>query len=76
MHRLFHRALPTLLSVGLILGSYRGFVALFDEGSTEPRQIYPYKTESLPLADQQELAKGIPVPSEKALTHMLEDYMS
>ena len=76
MHRLFHRALPTLLSVGLILGSYRGFVALFDEGSTEPRQIYPYKTESLPLADQQELAKGIPVTSEKALTHMLDDYMS
>ncbi len=76
MHRLFYRTLPALLCIGLLLGSYRGFVALFEEGSTEPRQIYPYKTESLPLADQQELAKGIPVPSEKALTHMLEDYMS
>ena len=76
MHRMIYRALPVLLCLGLVLGSYRGFVALFDEGNKEPRQIFPYKTESLPLADQQALAKGIPVPSEKALAHMLEDYMS
>lgn len=76
MHRYINKVFSVLLSLGMVLGSYRGFVALFDEGCKEPRQIYPYKTESLPLSDQQDLEKGIPVPSEKALAHMLEDYMS
>ena len=76
MHTIKQRALPLLLSLSLILGSYKGFVALFEEGKSEPRQIYPYKTEVLPEKDQKALRKGIPVPSEKALAHMLEDYMS
>ena len=76
MHRLFHRYLTVVLSLGLILGSFRGYVALFVEGKEEPRQIFPYRTESLPPVDQLALEKGIPVLNEKALQHLLEDFTS
>ena len=76
MHRLFHRFLPVLLSLGLILGSFRGYVALFEEGEEEPRQVFPYRTEALPPADQLALTEGIPVLNEKALQHLLEDFTS
>ena len=76
MHRIFQKRVSIFLVTGLFLGAYRGFVALYEDDNTSPRQIYPYKTESLPLSDQQALEKGIQVPSEKALEHMLEDYMS
>ena len=76
MHRLFHRFLPVLFALGLILGSFRGYVALFEEGKSEPRQIFPYKTETLPPVDQQSLEQGIPVLNEKVLQHLLEDFTS
>ena len=76
MHRLFHRFLPVLLSLGLILGSFRGYVALFEEDKQEPRQVFPYRTDSLPPVDQLALEKGIPVLNEKVLQHLLEDFTS
>lgn len=76
MHRLFHRFLPVLLSLGLILGSFRGYVALFEDGKEEPRQVFPCRTETLPPADQLALEKGIPVLNEKVLQHLLEDFTS
>lgn len=76
MHRIIQRILPLVLSLGLCLGSYRGYVALFDEEDPEPRQIYPYQVATLPAADQAALEKGIPVRSEKHLHHLLEDYLS
>ena len=76
MHRLSQRNISLLLCLGLLLGSFRGFVALFEEGKSEPRQVFPYSVASLPPEDQDALRKGIPVPSEKALQHMLEDFMS
>lgn len=76
MHRILQRSLSLVLSAGLVLGSYRGFVALFEDDKTEPRQIYPYRIESLPEKDQAALEEGIPVRSEKALEHLLEDYLS
>ena len=76
MHRIAQRILPIALSLGLILGSFRGYVALFDDSCQEPRQIYPYQVAALPPADQAALDKGIPIRSEKQLQHMLEDYLS
>ena len=76
MHRITQRILPLVLSLGFILGSFRGYVALFDEESPEPRQVFPYQLAALPPADQEALEQGIPVRSEKHLHHLLEDYLS
>lgn len=76
MHRLSQRILPLLFSLALTLGSFRGYVALFEDDSQEPRQVYPYRIQSLPPADQIALEEGIPVRSEKELQHLLEDFLS
>lgn len=76
MHRLFQRILAPVLMFYLILGSYKGYIALFDEGSTEPRQIFPNQIITLPEEDQQRLAEGILVRSERQLQQLLEDYLS
>ena len=76
MHRMTHRILTLVLALGFILGSFRGYVALFDEGSPEPRQVYPYQIAVLPPVDQAALEKGIPVRNDKQLQHLLEDLLS
>ena len=76
MHRLSQRILPLLMTLGLTLGSFRGYVALFEEENEKPRQVYPYQIHMLPPADQVALEKGIPVRSEKELQHLLEDFLS
>ena len=76
MHRLLQRSLAKLLCLMLTLGSCRGYVALFEEGKEEPRQVFPYRVEILPPSDQAALEKGIPIRSEKELHHLLEDYLS
>ncbi len=76
MHKIPRKYLSCLLTLGLILGSWKGYVALFESGKDTPRQIYPYKISSLPQPDQDALSQGIPVRSEKELAHLLEDYLS
>lgn len=76
MHILSQRILSLLMILGLTLGSFRGYVALFDENREEPRQVFPYQISTLPPADQVALEKGIPVRSEKELQHLLEDFLS
>lgn len=76
MHRLFHRRLSFLLALYLILGSYKGYIALFEEGSTEPRQIFPDPVISLPEEDRKKLEAGIVVRSAYQLQQLLEDYLS
>ena len=76
MHRISQAVCSWLLVLGLTLGSFRGYVALFDENQEEPRQVFPYRISTLPPADQVALEKGIPVRSEKELQHLLEDFLS
>ena len=76
MHRLFQRHLSFLLAMYLILGSYKGYIALFEEGCTEPKQIFPNPVASLPEDDQKLLAEGILVRSRYQLNALLEDYLS
>ena len=64
------------LMMGLLLGSCNGYVALWRSGSEIPVRVYPYSLASLPPADQQALAKGIPVENQQELAHLLEDYLS
>lgn len=59
-----------------LLGTHEGFVALWRDGAPIPAQVFPYRTESLPLSDQQALEKGIRVRSEVELSQLLEDLLS
>ena len=70
------RALAPVLALYVILGSWRGYVALFEPGKTEPRQIFPNQTASLPAADQAALEEGIIVRSDRQLQQLLEDLLS
>lgn len=64
------------LMLYVILGSWKGYVALFEKDSQEPRQIFPMQVAALPLADQAALEKGIIVRNDKKLQELLEDYLS
>lgn len=64
------------LMLGFILGSYKGYVALWDKGASEPRMIYPYQVTSLPPVDQEALEEGIYVRNETELAKLLEDFLS
>ena len=70
------RTLKLLLALYFILGSWKGYVALFESGKEEPRQIFPTKVSSLPDADRLALEAGIEVRSQKKLDQLLEDYLS
>ena len=70
------KALVILALLGFTLGSYKGYVTLWRDGSDDPYQIYPYKVETLPLEDQKDLEAGIHVPGERELQRLLEDYLS
>ena len=70
------RVCSLLLALYLVLGSWKGYVALFQQGQSEPRQIFPTQVSSLPEADQHALEQGIVVRSDKKLQQLLEDYLS
>ena len=70
------RILTAMLALYVILGSWKGYVAIFEKGAAEPRQIFPTQVTSLPPADQQALEKGIIVRNERDLNQLLEDYLS
>ena len=70
------RFLTVCLTLGLILGVHRGYVALWDDGAKEPRRIFPYQAASLPPADQAALERGIRVRSRQELNRLIEDFFS
>jgi len=72
----FPGMLTTAFALYLILGTWKGYVALFQEDATEPRQIFPCKVISLPEADQTALEEGIIIRNERDLNQLLEDYLS
>ena len=64
------------LALYVVLGTWKGYVALFDKGKDEPRQIFPNTVASLPAEDQAALEKGIVVRNDRQLRQLLEDYLS
>lgn len=64
------------LFLAFLLGSHKGYIALWKNGSPEPVRIFPYRVTSLPPADQQALEQGISVDSRQELVQLLEDYLS
>lgn len=60
----------------LLLGTYRGYIALWNDSVVEPCRIYPYKSSLLPESEQDKLANGIPIRDEEHLHSLLQDYLS
>ena len=46
------------------------------DGGAEPAQVFPYRAEMLPTADQQALEQGIHFDTRAELADILEDYLS
>ena len=70
------RLILSWITLSVIVGCWKGYLAVYREGQTEPWQIYPCKVASLPEADRLALEEGIPVRSPRALQQLLEDYLS
>lgn len=74
---MIERRIPAaLLALYVILGCWKGYVALFEPGKEEPRQIFPTQVITLPETDRQALEAGIPVRNQRDLDALLEDYLS
>ena len=73
---LWKRRFSYFLALYLLLGSWKGYVALFEKGNEEPRQIFPCPVDTLPEEDQKKLEQKISILSPKALQEVLEDYLS
>ena len=73
---LWKRNLSLLVMLYLLLGSWKGYVALFENGKEEPRQIFPCPVDTLPEEDQAALQEKIPIRNQRALQQALEDYLS
>lgn len=57
-------------------GLHNGYLALLDSRDSQPVQVFPYRAELYPEADQEALRHGIPVTSQKMLSRLMEDYLS
>ena len=65
-----------LLCAMFLLGSHKGYLALWKDDRPEPFQIFPVKVDSFPESDQKKLSEGIPARSELELSSLLEDFLS
>lgn len=63
-----------LMTAVLLLGIKDGYVALWKDEDPQPWKILPLRSDSLPVADQLMLKKGIVIRSERELWELLEDY--
>ena len=70
------RTVSLFVTLAVVVGCWKGYVALFTPGATEPKQIFPTMVASLPLADQQALESGILIRNQRDLEQLLEDYLS
>lgn len=67
--------LTQLLILGFLLGIQDGCIALWRDGNPDP-EVFPYRAEHLPIADQKALEKGIFIAGEEELARLIEDYLS
>lgn len=68
--------LQMFVLVSFLLGIQDGYIALWEEGSTEPLHVFPYRAEMLPPADRAALENGIKIDEKSELFQILEDYLS
>lgn len=72
----FRHILGCILAFGFLLGTCRGYLALWKDGNPEPVQIFPVPADTLPEADRHALAEGIRARSQLELDEILETYLS
>ncbi len=70
------KLLSSFLALYLVLGTWKGYLALFQAGETEPQQIFPRTADSLPDTDRVLLEEGIVIRNDRDLQSILEDYLS
>lgn len=76
MRKKINNSALVAMLLSMVLGSWKGYVAIFNQGDAEPRQIFPYTVASLPPTDQDALNQGIFVRTERQMQQLLEDYLS
>ena len=59
-----------------LLGIKDGHIALWKDGNPEPVEIFPFRADMLPTADQELLRRGIQIDSSADLAELLQDYLS
>ena len=65
-----------MMLTALILGVFRGRLALWNNTAPLPARIYPCYISMLPMVDQQKLEYGIPIENGSKLHRLLQDYLS
>ena len=58
------------------LGEWKGQLALFEEGTAEPIEVYEVSVLTLPTEEQKRIREGITVENEDILAELLENYTS
>ena len=71
----YNRYLP-LLALVFLLGIKDGHIALWKDGHPEPVEVFPFRANLLPSADQEKLQQGIRIDNPAQLAGILEDYLS
>lgn len=70
------RILFVLFMLCCYLGLHGGYLALWDSTQAQPLQVFPFRAEAYPKADQEALRHGIPITSREGLSRLLEDFFS
>ena len=64
------------LILGLFLGTYQGYLAIWNDGKCKPASVLSCRVDMLPREDQKILKEGIPISSSDELNKLLQDYLS
>lgn len=70
------RILSGMVLLSFVLGSCKGYIALWKDGQAEPVKVFPYKVSSLPASDREKLERGVKLDSMEELEQLIEDYLS
>ena len=75
MHKIYHKVAAYTVTASLLLGSWGEHIALYIDGNEDPVTVYPVRLALLPLTDQEQLRRGIPVEDPDGLRRLLEDLL-
>ncbi len=73
---MIRKAAILFLSAFFLLGTWKGYVALWVDNTPNPQKVFPYPVSSLPQTDQQALKQGIEAETPEILAQRLEDFLS